>query len=202
MAVNFSVSVVPPSTGTPTGTVTVSDGVDSCTASVADGTCSLTLTTVGNHDLTATYAGNTNYDGSVSATEPHVVDGPPGVNWIDSVADTGDSRINPTWEGNTVLTAHNYTPDGLAGPFALINDLKYDEPIIIHNNGLRYTYLVRLNTTVTAKDSYLLNKHEQLDWVTLITCAQYEEKSNSYLLRQVVRAVLTSVESDNITEGQ
>ena len=58
--------------GTPTDNVTVSDGVDSCTDTVAAGTCSITLTTAGARTLTATYAGNANFNGS-SDTEPHQV---------------------------------------------------------------------------------------------------------------------------------
>ena len=55
---------------TPTGNVTVSDGVNSCTATVAAGTCTLSLTTIGTRTLTATYAGSSplfcNSSGSVS----------------------------------------------------------------------------------------------------------------------------------------
>jgi hypothetical protein len=53
--VNYTVTAA---VGTPTGNVTVSDGVDSCTgtaAGVGSGTCTLALTTVGNRTLTATY---------------------------------------------------------------------------------------------------------------------------------------------------
>ena len=57
---------------TPTGNVTVSDGVDSCTATAAAGSCSLALTTAGARTLTATYAGDTNFNGSIG-TAPHDV---------------------------------------------------------------------------------------------------------------------------------
>jgi hypothetical protein len=59
--------------GTPTGKVTVSDGTLSCSATVAAGQCSLTPVTVGTETLTATYAGDGNFSGSVSAGEPHTV---------------------------------------------------------------------------------------------------------------------------------
>jgi len=36
-------------------------------------------------------------------------------------------------------------------------------------------------------------KHEELPWVTLITCRGYDEASNSYKYRVVVRAVLVDV---------
>lgn len=73
VTVNYSVAPVAPGAGTPTGNVTVSDGVDSCTGTVAAGTCGITLTTAGNRTLTATYAGDSNFNGSTSAGEPHAV---------------------------------------------------------------------------------------------------------------------------------
>ncbi len=59
--------------GTPTGTVTVSDGVNSCNASVGAGGCTLALTTVGARTLTATYATDGNFAGSISAGAPQTV---------------------------------------------------------------------------------------------------------------------------------
>src|SRR5205085_1437647 len=73
VTVNFSVAVTAPGGGTPTGNVTVSDGTTSCTGTVGAGTCSLTFTTAGAHPLTATYAGDSNFNGSTSAAEPHTV---------------------------------------------------------------------------------------------------------------------------------
>ncbi|MEQ1646838.1 MAG: Ig-like domain-containing protein, partial [Pyrinomonadaceae bacterium] len=60
--------------GTPTGSVTVSDGSATCSAPVGAGTCNLTSTTAGNKLLFATYAGDANFLGSVSTPGvPHVV---------------------------------------------------------------------------------------------------------------------------------
>jgi hypothetical protein len=70
--VAFSVSVNSPGSGTPTGNVTVSDGTASCTATVAAGQCNLTSTTAGSKTVTATYAGDDNFNGS-SNTEGHEV---------------------------------------------------------------------------------------------------------------------------------
>ncbi len=74
----FSVAAAPPGAGTPTGNVTVSDGVASCTGALSNGggSCVLALTTAGNRTLTATYAGDANFGGS-SATETHTVVTPP-----------------------------------------------------------------------------------------------------------------------------
>ena len=75
--VTYSVAVTSPGSGTPTGNVQVSDGVNSCTGTVAAGQCSITLNTEGNRTLTATYQGDTNYNASpASAGEPHVVNSP------------------------------------------------------------------------------------------------------------------------------
>jgi hypothetical protein len=52
--------------GTPTGMVTVSDGVDSCSATVAAGSCSLALNTIGLRTLTASYEGDSAHESSIS----------------------------------------------------------------------------------------------------------------------------------------
>ena len=62
----------------PLGTVTVTDGVESCVATLVGGTggCPLPLSTVGNRTLRATYAGSAGLTGSFD-TESHRVDAPP-----------------------------------------------------------------------------------------------------------------------------
>ena len=72
--VSFSVTAAPPSSGTPTGTVTVSDGSGAtCQASVAAGSCSLTSTSKGARQIVATYPGDASFAGSASDPEPHAV---------------------------------------------------------------------------------------------------------------------------------
>ncbi|RPJ26489.1 MAG: hypothetical protein EHM33_11375 [Chloroflexi bacterium] len=56
----------------PTGTVTVTDGVDSCTVSLPATSCSIVLGTPGNRTLTASYPGDANFNAS-SANEAHEV---------------------------------------------------------------------------------------------------------------------------------
>ena len=71
----FTVSFRVASQGpTPTGSVTVGDGLQSCTGALASGagSCQLALTTAGARTLTATYAGVPGLLGS-SDTEPHTV---------------------------------------------------------------------------------------------------------------------------------
>jgi hypothetical protein len=59
--------------GTPSGDVTVSDGTANCVGTVAGGSCTLAFTSPGTKTLTATYAGDTNFAGSVSPGVHHVV---------------------------------------------------------------------------------------------------------------------------------
>ena len=75
VTVNYTVAANSPGSGTPTGNVivTVSGGAETCTGTVAGGFCSLPLTTLGNRTITATYQGDTNYNGSTSAGAPHTV---------------------------------------------------------------------------------------------------------------------------------
>ena len=77
VTVSYAVSVDAPGAGTPTGTVTVTDGVDSCAGTVADGSCSITLHTNGHRTLVATYSGDANFMASTSPGVEHLVDTPP-----------------------------------------------------------------------------------------------------------------------------
>ena len=72
VTVNFTVTAAAPGAGTPTGMVTISNGVDSCTASVSAGTCSLVPSTTGSPQLTLSYVGDGNFN--TGAVIP--VDGP------------------------------------------------------------------------------------------------------------------------------
>ncbi len=74
VAVNFTVTPVAPGSGTPTGNVTVSDGLgDACTATPAAGGCSLVFATAGAKTVKASYAGDSNFNASTSAGVTHNV---------------------------------------------------------------------------------------------------------------------------------
>ena len=55
--------------GAPTGTVTVSDGTNTCTATLPALSCNLTSLTVGTKNLTATYNGDSNYNQSPASSQ-------------------------------------------------------------------------------------------------------------------------------------
>jgi FKBP-type peptidyl-prolyl cis-trans isomerase 2 len=93
-----TVSAVSPSTGTPTGTVTFEDaGVSIGTATLSSGSATFATSTlaVGEHDITAVYAGDTNFTGSTSATLSQTVT-------TASTTTTVAADVNPSVFGQTV----------------------------------------------------------------------------------------------------
>jgi len=79
ISVIAAVTVTPPGSGTPTGTIVVSDGAASCTVTLPATNCNVTSTTVGTKTLIAAYSGDANFNGSASPGVTHIVaNGPPG----------------------------------------------------------------------------------------------------------------------------
>ena len=82
VTVTVSVTPVAPGAGAPTGLVTITDDVDlvaTCTITLSlASSCTLSLNALGTSNLTATYAGDPGFNGSVSATESHTVTIPAG----------------------------------------------------------------------------------------------------------------------------
>ncbi len=99
VVVNYTVAPVAPGAGTPSGNVTVSDGVNNCTGTVAAGTCTVTLTTSGSRTLVATYAGDAGYNGSVSPGVTQLVDvanTAPTITAVGVTRRAGDAGANST----------------------------------------------------------------------------------------------------------
>ncbi|NQU29900.1 MAG: sortase, partial [Anaerolineae bacterium] len=115
--------------------------------------------------------------------------------WLDAKAGYLEGTSYPGLPGNTAMTAHVYLPNGQPGPFINLHTLKWGEEVILHANGQRYIYQIRETRKVWPNDLSVL-KHEDFDWITLITCQGYNEKENSYDFRTVVRAVLIDVQSE------
>lgn len=72
ISVSASVPVSAPGSGTPTGSITVDDGTESCVIVLPATSCLLTPTTSGNKTLTASYSGDANFLVS-AATAPLAV---------------------------------------------------------------------------------------------------------------------------------
>ena len=117
--------------------------------------------------------------------------------WLSSQAGWLEGTAYPTLDGNSVLTAHVYLPNGQPGPFIDLGKLSWGQEIAVVSNGLRYVYQVREVARVNPNNMSVF-RHEEKPWLTLLTCKEYDEITNSYRSRLVVRAVLLRVE--NLTE--
>lgn len=115
--------------------------------------------------------------------------------WLGAKAGWLEGTAYPTWEGNTVITAHVYLPNGKPGPFVDLKKLRWGNRFYILSNGMRYTYEVRIVARVKPDDDTIL-AHEDRDWVTLVTCAGYDEATGTYKWRDIVKAVLIKVEEE------
>ncbi len=117
------------------------------------------------------------------------------VTWLGEQIGYLDGTAFPTWNGNSVLTGHVTNANGLPGPFAELGALSYGDQVFIHAWGQDYTYEVRtVDLQVKPDSTRYLTRHEELPWLTLITCRGYDEATNTYRWRTVVRAVLVSIE--------
>jgi sortase (surface protein transpeptidase) len=68
---------------------------------------------------------------------------------------------------------------------------------MIHLDGMVYTYVVQSNTLVSPQATSYLTRSDTYSWLTLVTCQNYDELTDTYRFRRVVRAVLVSVSTDD-----
>jgi LPXTG-site transpeptidase (sortase) family protein len=111
------------------------------------------------------------------------------VRWLGNAVGYLESTAFPLWNGNTVISGHVSLPGGNPGPFADLHKLKWGNQIFIHANGNAYKYEVR-EVFQTAPDNLnVLDRSNNYDWLTLITCSQYDPEFKIYKSRTVVVAV-------------
>jgi LPXTG-site transpeptidase (sortase) family protein len=116
------------------------------------------------------------------------------VTWLGNQIGYLQGTAFPTWDGNSVLTGHATNANGKAGPFASLGTLTWGDHIIIRAWGQVYIYEVRaVNLWTDPGSTGILTRHETLPWLTLITCRGYDEETNTYRWRTVVRAVLVEI---------
>jgi LPXTG-site transpeptidase (sortase) family protein len=113
------------------------------------------------------------------------------VNWLTTTVGHLAGTAYPSHVGNTVIAGHVNLPDGSQGPFAAIDQLQWGDEVILNIEGQELVYEVRQIYTTTPNDLEVLEKSDGYDWVTLITCANFQEHSNSYSQRVIVEAVRT-----------
>jgi LPXTG-site transpeptidase (sortase) family protein len=100
-----------------------------------------------------------------------------------------------------VITGHVYGADGLPGPFVNLGNLKCGDQIIIHDFGQSYIYQVRSIYTTSPEDTSAF-AYEDLPWVTLVTCKQYDASSGTYKARTIVKVVLVYENNDQTSGGR
>ncbi len=115
------------------------------------------------------------------------------VTWLADQAGYLAGTAFPTWSGNSVITAHKTLPSGIDGPFARLQELEYGDQIVLNAWGMRYVYEIRDEEVVRPWDPGIF-RHEDQSWVTLLTCDAWDEHTESYLTRRLVRAVLMQIE--------
>jgi Bacterial Ig-like domain (group 3) len=107
VTVQYSVSVNAPGAGAATGNVTVSDGTAGCTGTVAAGQCDITFSSAGSKSLTATYAGDSGFNGSTSATEAHTVNGSATITKADTTTTITADTPDPSVVGQAVTVRYS-----------------------------------------------------------------------------------------------
>lgn len=115
------------------------------------------------------------------------------VTWLGNNVGYLHGTAFPLWPGNTAITAHVLLADGSPGPFAELHNLRWGDDVVIQYGDLRYIYDVRQVSFLSAQNRSIL-RHEELNWLTLVTCRGYDEQLGAYRWRTVVRAVLVSIE--------
>lgn len=115
------------------------------------------------------------------------------VTWLNKDAGWLDGSAYPTWNGNSVITGHVWDALNQPGPFAKLKNLQYGDQVKVHAFGQVYIYEIRASKTVSPSSISTVFKHEEKPWITLITCEDYKERSQTYSYRRMVRAVLVKV---------
>ncbi|MBI9050481.1 MAG: sortase [Anaerolineaceae bacterium] len=122
-----------------------------------------------------------------------LTDGTWDVAWLGEKAGWLQGTAYPTWAGNAVITGHVWNADNTGGPFQQLSSLRWGDEIVVHLAGQAYVYEVRSVRQVAANNVKAMLKHEELPWLTLVTCKGYDEDSGSYRSRVLVRAVLKEI---------
>jgi VCBS repeat-containing protein len=107
---NYDINIVAPGAGSLTGTVTVSDGTDDCTGGINTGTgvgsCQIHFSTTGTRNVTATYNGDVNFNGSASTSVPQTV------NQASTSLSITSDQPEPSDPGVTVTVQWTLSPTG------------------------------------------------------------------------------------------
>jgi len=117
------------------------------------------------------------------------------VNWLLNQAGWLEGSAFPGYSGNSVLTSHVTLPYGQPGPFADLQKLKLGDKVFVHAFGDLYIYEIKSFSERYATDPAILQP-ESKSWLTLVTCADYDEQAGTYRKRLVFKAALLQVQLD------
>jgi len=117
--------------------------------------------------------------------------------WLTNSVAYLEGSAYPTLTGNTVLTAHLTDANNHPGPFYGLKGMQVGQKIYIHVNGYIYVYQVQENRKVDAANISAVFAHEDYDWITLVTCEDFNGLTGSYTNRRIVKAILISIISEN-----
>ncbi len=115
------------------------------------------------------------------------------VSWLGEDAGWLEGTAFPSWAGNSVITGHVWNADNTPGPFRSLETLHWGDQVFIQYAGQLYVYEVRGLEQVDPSNVRTMLRHEEQPWLTLITCKDFDEKTNRYNERILVRAVLIDV---------
>lgn len=111
------------------------------------------------------------------------------VRWLGNGIGYLEGSAYLTHPGNTVLAGHVYLSDGGPGPFIDLHQLKWGDEIIVNLNGYAHVYQVRNVYQTDPTDEDVLKSWDDYDWVTLVTCKDFDERTERYRSRLIVEAV-------------
>ncbi len=118
------------------------------------------------------------------------------VSWLGHNVGWLEGSAFPTRAGNTVLVGHVWDASNTPGVFVGLKTLAYDDVIVVHAWGQRYVYAVREKQVIRPEDVRALWAPRPYDWLTLLTCADYDPQTDTYQARLAVYAVLVAVTPD------
>lgn len=115
------------------------------------------------------------------------------VTWLGNRAGWLNGTTFPTHAGNSAITGHVYGANGRTGPFAALSTLKYGDRVIVHGWRQQYIYEVRTVSRISPDNVKAVTRHEELPWLSLVTCRGYDADTGKYLQRVLVRAVQVEI---------
>lgn len=121
-------------------------------------------------------------------------DGTWDVSWLGKKAGYLEGSAYPTWDGNSIVTAHVWDAYNNPGPFFGLKNLRYGDRFTITAYGKTYTYEIRESEQLLETDVDQMMVSKEGSWVTLMTCEAYDEGEQKYKYRRLVRGVLIDVE--------